>query len=189
MRFDITPGFYLAKGELQYVTQQNYNEDVRYIFAHINQNTFNMSFRVNYNITPDLTIQYWGQPFFATGEYNKFKHITDSKADELENRYSYYTDDQISFNPSWNLYSIDENTDGTIDYSFGKPDFNVKTFLSNLVVRWEYRPGSTLYLVWSQNRSGYANDGSFNFSRDIESLFTENAYNIFMLKFSYRIGR
>jgi hypothetical protein len=88
-----------------------------------------------------------------------------------------------------NVYSVDDNVDGVADYSFRKPDFNVKTFLSNLVLRWEYQPGSTVYLVWSQNRSGYANDGSFEASRDIASLFNESAYNIFLIKFSYRIGR
>ena len=189
LRIDITPAMYLSESELQYVTQKFYDSKTRYIFAHINQNTLNVSFRLNYNITPNLTIQYWGQPFFATGEYNSFKYITDSKAEELEDRYRFYTDDQISYNSSWKIYSIDDNADGTEDYSFAKPDFNVKTFLSNLVVRWEYQPGSTVYLVWSQNRNGYANDGSFNASRDFESLFNESAYNIFLIKFSYRIGR
>jgi hypothetical protein len=76
-----------------------------------------------------------------------------------------------------------------MDYSFGKPDFNVKEFLSNMVVRWEYRPGSTVFLVWSQTRSGFENDGSFDFSRDFEGLFNEKPHNIFLLKFSYRFGR
>jgi hypothetical protein len=67
--------------------------------------------------------------------------------------------------------------------------FNIKEFLSNMVVRWEYRPGSTLFLVWSQTRSGFKNDGSFDFSRDFEGLFSENPHNIFLLKFSYRFGR
>jgi hypothetical protein len=58
-----------------------------------------------------------------------------------------------------------------------------------MVVRWEYRPGSTLFLVWSQTRSGFKNDGLFDFSRDFEGLFNENPHNIFLLKFSYRFGR
>ena len=189
LRLDVTPGMYLSEGELQYVSQKSFNEETRYIFSHINQNTFNMSIRVNYSLTPDLSIQYWGQPFIATGDYRDYKYITDSKADELEKRYRYYTQDQISLNSDWNIYQIDDNLDGTIDYSFGKPDFNVKTFLSNFVVRWEYRPGSTVYLVWTQNRNQYANDGTLNFSQNIEELFNGGANNIFLIKFSYRIGR
>ncbi|MBW6533482.1 MAG: hypothetical protein K0B11_00600 [Mariniphaga sp.] len=68
-------------------------------------------------------------------------------------------------------------------------DFNVKEFLSNMVVRWEYQPGSTVFLVWSQTRSDFKNDGSFDFSRDFEGLFNEKPHNIFLLKFSYRFGR
>jgi hypothetical protein len=152
---------YLSKGELQYVDQKHFEGNVRYIFAYIEQNTYSVSFRLNYTLTPNLSIQYWGQPFFATGAYSKFKYITDSKADELKDRYRLYTEDQISFQTSSNSYSIDDNRDQIGDYGFYKPDFNVKTFLSNLVARWEYQPGSTIYLVWSQNRNSYASDGSF----------------------------
>jgi hypothetical protein len=189
LRIDLSPGYSNSYDELQYVTQTNYENDKRYILARIDRNTLNMSVRLNYNITPDLTIQYWGQPFVATGEYSAFKHITNSKADEYSNRFRAFSPDQISFNPESGRYLVDENIDNTIDYSFRKPDFNVKEFLSNLVVRWEYRPGSTLFLVWSQTRSGFENDGSFDFSRDFSGLFNEKAKNVFLLKLSYRLGR
>ncbi|NQU87585.1 MAG: carbohydrate binding family 9 domain-containing protein [Mariniphaga sp.] len=189
LRFDITPGMYKSTGELQYVSQSHYNDATRYIFARIKQNTLNMSFRINFSLTPDLTIQYWGQPFFATGEYSDFKHITDSKAEEVADRYNFYNNNQISFNNDWNSYLIDEDEDGNVDYYIGKPDFNVKTFLSNLVLRWEYFPGSTVYFVWSQSRNGYVNNGSFDLNRDFKSLFNETANNIFLIKLSYRIGR
>ena len=189
LRIDLSPGLSTYNDKLQYVTQLDYNADKRYIFAHIDRKTLNMSVRINYNITPDLSIQYWGQPFIASGEYSEFKYITDSKADELSGRYQNYSANQISYNSALESFFVDNNTDNTVDYSFETPDFNVKEFLSNLVLRWEYRPGSTFYLVWSQNRSGYVNDGSFELSRDFESLFNENANNIFLLKFSYRLGR
>ncbi len=189
LKVGIAPGINSYNNDLQYVTQSGYNNDTRYVMAHIDRTTVNMSLRINYNITPDLTIQYWGQPFVATGEYTGFKHITDSKADNLTDRYNIYTDQQISFNEENQTYLIDDNVDGTVDYSFGNPDFNVKEFLSNLVVRWEYRPGSTVYLVWSQTRNEYQNHGTFNFTNDVKDLFSEKPKNIFLLKFSYRIGR
>jgi hypothetical protein len=172
-----------------YVNQVDYMTEKRYIMAHISRNTVNMSIRVNYNITPDLTIQYWGQPFVATGEYSEYKHITNSKAEALNDRYETYTPEQISYNESSETYFIDENTDGINDYSYEKPDFNVKEFLSNLVLRWEYMPGSTVYLVWSQTRNNYVNDGTFAFTNDVKNLFNEGANNIFLVKFSYRFGR
>ena len=189
LQIGVTPGINTYSSNLQYVTQSAYQEDTRYVMAHIDRTTINMSLRINYNITPDLTIQYWGQPFVATGEYSEFKHITDSKADNLTDRYNFYTDQQISFNEEYQSYLIDDNMDGTVDYSFGKPDFNVKEFLSNLVVRWEYQPGSTFYLVWSQTRNEYQNDGTFDFTNDVKDLFHEKPKNIFLLKFSYRLGR
>jgi hypothetical protein len=189
LRIDLSPGFYKTEDEMQYVTQKDFTSGKRYIFGRIERNTLNMSVRINYNITPDLTIQYWGQPFVATGKYADFKHITNSKADEVSDRYQFYAANQISFDPANEVYRIDENLDNNSDYSFDKPDFNVKEFLSNMVVRWEYRPGSTLFLVWSQTRSGFENDGSFDFSRDFEGLFNENPHNIILLKFSYRFGR
>ncbi len=189
LKVGVSPGINKFNGDLQYVTQSAYQDDIRYVMAHIDRTTVNMSLRINYNITPDLTIQYWGQPFVATGEYTEFKHITDSKADNLTDRYNIYTDQQISFDEEYQSYLIDDNMDGKVDYSFGNPDFNVKEFLSNLVVRWEYRPGSIVYLVWSQTRNEYQNDGTFHFTNDIKDLFTEKPKNIFLLKFSYRIGR
>ncbi len=189
LRVDLSPGFYNSKEEMQYVTQEDYANSKRYIFGRIERNTLNMSVRINYNITPDLTIQYWGQPFVATGKYSEFKHITNSKAGEVYDRFQFYSASQISYDAEDEIYRIDENLDNTADYSFDKPDFNVKEFLSNMVVRWEYRPGSTFFLVWSQIRSGFENDGAFNFTRDFDGLFNEKPHNIFLLKFSYRFGR
>ncbi len=189
LRLDLSPGFFKSQYKLQYVTQQDFETAKRYIMANIDRNTLNMSFRLNYNITPDLTIQYWGQPFVATGKYSAFKYITDSKSDNLYDRFQNYTGQQISFNSNDNTYYIDENLDNVTDYSYGKPDFNVKEFLSNLVMRWEYRPGSTLFLVWTQTRSGFENSGSFDFNRDFQGLLDEKPYNVFLVKLSYRIGR
>ncbi len=185
----LSPGINNYKNDLQYVTQIEYGNDTRYIFAHIDRKTFNMSLRVNYNITPELSIQYWGQPFIATGEYSDYKYITDSKADKLTDRYHLYASNEISYSSSQEAYLINENGDNGDGYSVEKPDFNVKEFLSNLVLRWEYQPGSTVYLVWSQNRSGYVNNGTFDIADDFSGIFDEKPYNIFLVKFSYRLGR
>ncbi len=85
-------------------------------------------------------------------------------------------------------YNIDENLDSYPDYGFDKPDFNVKEFLSNFVLRWEYNPGSSVYLVWSQTRSTSNTTGTMDYSNDIEDLFSEKPYNVFLIKFSYRFG-
>lgn len=188
-QFTISPAYSVNSNQLQYVTQQAFNGGSKYIMSNIDRKTLVMSIRLNYNITPDLTIQYWGQPFIATGDYDEFKYVTNSKADEISDRFSLYTSDQITYLSEDNMYVIDDNRDGNTDYSFNNPNFNVREFLSNLVLRWEYKPGSTVYLVWSQSRSGYENIGNFDFGHDIKNLFDQHPRDVFLVKFSYRIGR
>jgi hypothetical protein len=159
----------------------------RFLFGYINQKVLDMSLRINFNITPDLTIQYWGQPFVASGDYSEFKMITNPKADEYADRFRIFADDQISLVDD--EYEIDENRDGQVDYAFENPDFNVDEWLSNLVVRWEFLPGSTAYLVWSQTRNYYAPVGAFELWENLDYLFTDQkATNTFLVKFSYRFG-
>ena len=185
----LSPGISKSYSELQYVNYRVYNGSGRYIFASIDRQTINTSFRINLNLSPDLTLQYWGQPFIATGRYYDHKYITDPKAGEYHDRFSKYSENQISL--TGNMYYIDEDENGTTDYSFGKNDFNVQEFLSNLVVRWEYNPGSSVYLVWSQNRSSNNNTGTMDVMNNLGDLFDsalKKPHNVFLIKFSYRFG-
>jgi hypothetical protein len=189
--FTVSPSYNKSFSELQYVSQTTNNGSDRYVFASINQETISASFRVNLNLSPNLTIQYWGQPFVASGKYYDHKYITDPIASRYEDRFMTYNDNQIRYSSENEEYLIDEDVDGNTDYSFGKSDFNYNQFLSNLVVRWEYNPGSTVYLVWSQTRSYYTDQGQMNFTDNVEGLFDkgENTpHNVFLIKFSYRFG-
>ncbi len=187
LRISLSPGYSARADEFQYITHTSFNDDDRYVFGRIDQKVLSMSLRINYNITPDLTIQYWGQPFIATGEYSNFKMITDPKADEFSDRYHEYTTEQITLEDDY--YGIDEDTDDNYDYGIGIPDFNVDEWLSNLVIRWEFMPGSTAYLVWSQSRDFYSPVGEFEVWDNMQNLFTDKkANNIFLVKLSYRFG-
>ena len=188
LKIAVSPNYSKRNQELQYVTQEETSTKTDYIFSRINQNTLSASIRINYNITPDLSIQYWGQPFIATGKYNEFKYITDGRASKYQDRFQHFPNDQLSFNAIDESYSY-FNEEGILQYEFDKPDFNVKEFLSNMVVRWEYSPGSTVYLVWSQTKNSSVSDGNLEFQRDWKLLFDEKPYNIFLVKLSYRIGR
>ena len=97
-------------------------------------------------------------------------------------------DQQISYSEEDELYEIDENEDGNIDYEIDNPNFKVFQFKSNLVARWEYIPGSTLYLVWSQNRDDYISDGPFRFQQDFNHLYDVFPHNVFLVKLTYRLG-
>ncbi|MGE5418849.1 MAG: DUF5916 domain-containing protein [Chloroflexota bacterium] len=186
------PGLGNSVSELQYVTNNiDYNGQHRYIFASIDRKTISTSFRVNLNLSPNLTFQYWGQPFIATGKYTDYKYITDPMANGYRDRFYQYSPSQVRLNSDDN-FEIDENGDGNYnDYSFGKRDFNVQEFLSNLVIRWEYNPGSSVYLVWSQTRSSFNDSGHLNLFDDLGDLFNtgdEKPHNVFLIKFSYRFG-
>lgn len=184
----ISPEYRISTNEQQYVGEAEYNGGMRYILSTIEQQTISASLRVNWNLTPDLSLQYWGQPFFATGDYNTFKYVDDPRNSEYQKRFVTYTDNQISMNEEDEIYEIDETLDGVTDYTFDIPDFNTKVFLHNLVFRWEYRPGSVLFFVWSQNRQDYTSDANVPFNDNFHDMFDFKPHDTFLLKLSYRIG-
>jgi len=195
LRIALNPGYSRSFTELQYVTETNMGDDTRYIFSSIDRKTINTSLRINLNLSPDLTLQYWGQPFIASGKYYDFKYITDPMADKFTDRFHTYSSGEITRLDG--SAEIDENLDGIIDYTFDTGDFNVQEFLSNLVVRWEYSPGSSLYLVWSQTRSGFNPSGQMEYLDNMGDLFNRSLFrddddyrlkNVFLIKFSYRFG-
>lgn len=179
------PDYSIQNNKLQYVETTAMNDDSRYIFAELDQKTLSFTFRLNLTLTPELTLEYYGQPFVSAGKYTNFKNITNPRAETFRDRYHIYSNDEINFNSADNIYSIDENSDGITDYTFDNPDFNFRQFRSNLVIRWEYLPGSTLFLVWSQSRTGSATSGLFSYENDMKELFDVVPHNVFLLKFSY----
>jgi hypothetical protein len=185
----LNPSISKSFSELQYITKNTVENADKYIFGSIDRKTISTSFRVNLNLSPDLTLQYWGQPFIASGLYYDHKYITDPMADNYHDRFHTYTENEIILDGD--QYNVDENADGITDYSFDKEDFNIQEFLSNLVIRWEYSPGSSVYLVWSQTRSSSNNSGTMDYLEDMGDLFDSDnnkPHNVFLIKFSYRFG-
>ena len=185
LSISISPSYGITNSELQYVSTTKMGNDPRYIFARLDQKTASFTFRLNYTFTPELSLEYYGQPFISAGKYSDFKRTTNTKADRFKDRYRIFSGNEIGFRSVNNDYAIDEDHDGSTDYSFDNPDFNFRQFRSNLVVRWEYLPGSTLFLVWSQGRTSSAEDGSFAYGKDMKDLFGIQPHNVFLIKFSY----
>jgi hypothetical protein len=87
-------------------------------------------------------------------------------------------------------YTLDPDRDrATANFEFGNPDFNFRSLRGNAVLRWEYRPGSTLFVVWQQQRSGVESFGDFDLSRDSRGVFRAPPDNVFVIKMSYWFGR
>ncbi len=172
--------------ELQYVQTEEYQGDSRYLFASLNQKTFSLTLRINYSITPDFTIQYYGAPFVSAGIYSDYKKIINPKADDYTDRFSVFSENQTAYLSDLLSYGIDENGDANYDYYIYKPDFGYSQFRSNLVLRWEYKPGSLFWLVWSQENTDYVSDGTFNPGKSLKNMFKVSPSDVFLIKFSYR---
>jgi hypothetical protein len=170
----------------QFVTNVIYNNKTRSIVSEVKQKTLRFTGRLSYNVTPDLTIQYYGQPYITRPLYNKFGYVSNPLAKNYDDRFQTFNPNNIHYNNG--VYSVDETGNGIIDYSFNKPDFNFVQFRSNLVLRWEYRAGSELYLVWSQGNTPDAfNDLNTPLARSLfDNSFAQQGRNIFLIKCTYR---
>lgn len=135
-------------------------DDGRYVFARIYQQTVGIQTRLNYTVTPALSIQMYAEPFVSSGNYTGFKELVDGRSKSYEGRYK------------------------PTDYA-GNPDFNYRSFRTTNVLRWEYKPGSTLFVVWQQGREDNVGYGDFNFNRDFGAVFDAPAKNVFLVKFAY----
>jgi hypothetical protein len=144
-----------------------------YLMGRMKQRTYGATLKLQANITPDISIQCYASPFTSTAAFSDFKVAADTRSDEYDYRFR-----PIDVAYSNGAYSWDGQ-------SFAEPDFRFNEFRSNIVGRWEYLPGSTLYLVWEHRRSqrtvGYAADWGNN----LERMFGLPSVNTLMLKINY----
>jgi hypothetical protein len=160
----------------------------RYVFARLEQKTFSMDTRINATFTPTLTLQLFAQPFLASGHYTNFKEFAKPKSSEMI-RYGRDNGSTAAKN-SDGSYRIDPDGNGAAAaFTVDNPDFNVRSLRGTAVMRWEYRPGSTLYFVWTQVREGFDQFGDFDFARDRSALFKDRPSNVFQVKATYWLGR
>ena len=119
----------------------------RYVFSHVDLNEISGQFRLNYTFTPNLTLETYLEPFAASGQFHSFGELLAPRQREL---LVYGTNGTtIVRNPD----GTQTVTDGNDSFDIDNEDFNERSFRTNAVLRWEWRLGSTLYLVWQQNRS------------------------------------
>jgi hypothetical protein len=131
----------------------------RYVFGRIDQTTVGVSARVNYTIRPNLTLQIYARPYVSAGVYSNFKTLAAGRAAQYDDRYTPFA------------------------YA-SNPDFNYLSFRTTNVLRWEYRPGSALFVVWQQGREDVTARGDFRFGRDVGDAFAAPSTNVLLVKFS-----
>ena len=167
LRFSVTPRFSTLHEVAQYVTQVDdaaYSPTYgkRYLFATLDQTTLDLGMRGEWTVSPRLSMQLFLQPFIASGDYNGFKYLTRARSHE--------------FTP------LDAPQAAT---EAGNPDFNIRSVRGSAVVRWEFRPGSAMYVVWNESRAGYDDRGDFRLRREFAALPHAPSRDVFLVKFSY----
>lgn len=174
------PFFSRSVNDLQWV-QRILTDTDHYVFGRIDQETVGLTGRFDFTFTPNMTLQFYAQPFVSAGTYSDFKEVSDARAGQYEDRIR-----RLSPTLEDDRYRQDLDGNGSVE-SFRNPDFNVQQFRSTLVLRWEYKPGSLLYLVWSQGRDNRTGNGNLAFRDNLDELFQRDGENVFMLKVSYWI--
>ena len=161
----------------------------RYVFADLDRHTVSLNTRLNVTFSPTMSLELFAQPYLVAGRYSEFKEYD---APRSLDRSVYGTDVgtlDVVHDDGDRSYVIDPDGAGpAATFTLRDPDFNFRSLRGNAVFRWEYTPGSTLYLVWTQDRSDRAAFGDFDVGRDGRALFRAPSDNIFLLKVNYWIG-
>jgi len=178
------PSVFRQHDTWQYLETADALGQTHYLFGELNQTTAGMTVRSNVTFAPNLTLQLYAEPFIASGDYVGFKRVADPRAKHLDQEFDTFGPDRLIVSDG--DVSVDLDRDGTADIDLGNPDFSFLSFRSNLVLRWEYAAGSSLFVVWQHGRSYSDENGQFRLGPSLGDLFsTAEARNTFLVKVSY----
>ncbi len=187
LRLTFYPGYEVNSEKAQYVT--SYNDaaatstyGTRYIFGELDQRTFFATIRLDYTFTPTMSLQLFAQPFISIGSYSNLKELEREKT--MDYRVYGTKGSTIQFDETNGEYVVNPGG-GANPFAMENPDFNFKSLRLNLIYRWEFLPGSTLFLVWSHDRTNFDDPGEFQMGKSFSNLINSEANNIFMVKMTY----
>jgi hypothetical protein len=151
----------------------------RYVFAHIDRSTFSTEFRTSFTLKPDVNLDVYSEPFAASGRYYDYGELLAPSSLE-----------RIVYGTEGTTLGLSPNGDrvvnaGDSSFTLRNRDFNVRSFQSNVVLRWEWRPGSTMYAVWQQNRDARDPVGTHVGVADAFRSVRAPGNNIFLVKTSF----
>jgi len=166
----------------QYVASASAFGNTHYVLGAARQISTSWTVRADYAFSAHLTVQVYLQPFIASAAFSRFQQVIAPRAAVASERLRPII---ATLDSATQRYEVDVDGNGTPDYSFANPAVNEKDFNATMVLRWEFRPGSALFLVWTQQRNASVTDGSYQLGRDVRRLFREPATNVLLAKFSY----
>jgi hypothetical protein len=184
----LSPSLTFRLGNHVYMTGQfNYSwntDNLQYvaprIMGHMDQETYGLTMKLQANITPDVSLQFYGSPFTSVATFSRFKEAADTRSKVYGERFHTFDPQALSYNEG--IYTA-EGQQGNV--SFANPDFSFNEFRSNLVARWEYLPGSTLYFVWEHHMSDRSNRYLSGWRSNLDRMSGLPATNTFMIKLNY----
>ncbi|SNY94776.1 DUF5916 domain-containing protein [Flagellimonas pacifica] len=182
----ISPRYNLIRHRLQYNETVDFSGSPRYLMSKLDQDTFSLAFRLNYTINPNLSIQYYAEPYISKGLYTDFGYMDNPLAENQNEQLFQFSEGQIFYDEMNNTYTVDETLDATVDYDFRDPDFSFAQFRSNLVVRYEYKPGSEIFLVWAQGITDFGRPNGNLYNSFDNQIFSKQPNNTFLIKATYR---
>ena len=172
----------------QYVTTRSDGSAVtfgqRYIFSYLERSTLSARFRLNYAFTPNFTVEAYAEPFAASGRFYDFGELPEPESRSLRTYGESGTGTTIVKDAS----GVSTVTDGAASFTIPALDFNRLSFRSNLVLRWEWLPGSTAYLIWQQSRLDETRAGRLINPNDLWDATQVAGDNVFVVKVSYWLG-
>jgi uncharacterized protein DUF5916 len=160
----------------------------RYVFGGLEQREVSIPLRLNLALSPKLSLQLYTQALLSAGEYPEIKEL---KAPRTYDFPTYGRDvGTIVREPTLPFYTIDPDGGGAAQpFRIAVPDFNFKSLRVNAVLRYEFRPGSAAYLVWTDRRQDGRNPGDASFGRDLGDLFAAPGDDVLLVKIAWWFGR
>jgi hypothetical protein len=181
LNVDTDLSYEVLHNDLQYARTSSALGSPRYIMGRMDQRTLDTTLRIEANLTPQLSLAWFGNVYLTSGRFSDFRLITEPRAGAYEDRFRTLGAD-ARYDAMADTYRV---TNPSGDFAFANPDFNWRALRSNFVLRWEYRPGSTLYVVWTQNRENSDRAGAFSAGDEYSTLFGAHPDNTFLIKASY----
>ncbi len=178
------PSFNRGGSAWQYLGRRIIDDGPVWFMGNIERRTVSLSTRVDYTVSPRASFQLYLRPFLASGQYTAVREVVDPRSPEFDTRFRTYVQPG---GPVDGAFQVDRDGDGATDLELRDPSFNVASLQLNAVFRWEYRPGSTLFAVWTHDRSAFGQD-DLRLRHDLDRLLEEPARNVFMVKVSYWLG-
>jgi hypothetical protein len=185
LSISLSPTYSTSRSGDQYVTSTSAPSyaptyGTRYLFADLEQRSLSMETRLDWTFTPTLSLQLFAQPLLSSGDYLRYKQL------EAARTYDFIALSPTSSGPD--QLSVDFDGDAAGDFTFNDRDFNVRSLIGNVVLRWEYRPGSTVFAVWQRTQDDEVGIGDFDVSRDLGEMFGATADDRFIIKVNYWLG-